>query len=271
VPGGKYHFKLKVTNAEGKWSDPLIDIPLTVRPPYWLTWWFGLLCLGFVSASVYGVYRYRVQQLKRIYSIKSKISQDLHDDVGASLSSIHIYSSVAENALHQDPQKAEKIVQQIKHNSRQVMENMSDIIWSMNTGKSDQESLVGRIKNYGYDLLSQKNIECRYHIDPAVEKKLQKPEARKHVLLIVKEALNNMAKYSEATQSLVSITIDHTALKVHIEDNGKGFVVNEGPGNGLKNMEQRAKMLGGNLQVTTSPGHGTIIESHIPLANISDS
>ena len=209
--------------------------------------------------------------LKTRESERNRISQDLHDDVGASLSSIHIYSSVAEKAIRDNPQKAEEIVSQIKQNSRQVIENMSDIVWAMNAEQRDGESLVGRIKNYGYDLLSQKNIDCTYHIDPLVEKRLTKPEARKNVLLIVKEALNNIAKYSEAARAEVSISLEGDSMIIRITDNGKGFdprTVNEG--NGLGNMKERAGLLGGRFSLHSSLVDGTAILCSIPLAKISD-
>lgn len=272
VPAGKYEFQVRAMNRDGQWTTSLLHIPVHIRPPYWQTWWFMMSVVSIVTLGLYSLYRYRINHIRKIYSIKSRISQDLHDDVGASLSSIHIFSSVAEEAIHHNPQKAENIVRQIKINSRQVMENMSDIIWAMNAEQQDNESLVGRIKNYGYDLLSQKNIACLYQINPLVEKKLQKPEARKNVLLIVKEALNNIAKYSEASQAQVNIELDHSSLIITIQDNGKGFDLNQmNGGNGLKNMHQRASSLGGSCLVHSAAGEGTRIEAKIPVANISDS
>lgn len=272
VPAGEYQFKVKATNSLGKWSDDaLYTATVHISPPFWRTWWFYLLSMSFLAACIYAIYTYRLRQLKHIYSIKSKISQDLHDDVGASLSSIHIYSSVAEKELHDNPQRAGLILTQIKQNSRQVMDNMSDIIWAINASQPDNETLVGRIKNYGYELLSQKNIHCRYEIGPNVENKLKQTEARKNVLLIVKEAINNISKYSDATEASVDLAIESSHLVIRIHDNGKGFdISHRNGGNGLKNMKFRTDSLGGSLDVKSAPGSGTIITGRIPLANISD-
>ena len=97
----------------------------------------------------------------------------------------------------------------------------------MNSKQTDETSFSNRIKNYGYDLLSQKNIKCDYVIDVQAEKKLQKPEARKNILLIVKEAMNNIAKYSGASHAEVHITMDKLNFLIKISDNGKGFEVGE--------------------------------------------
>ncbi|HLF62216.1 MAG TPA: two-component regulator propeller domain-containing protein, partial [Saprospiraceae bacterium] len=172
VPGGHYQFMVKATDSDGQWSDVLLTIPIRVRPPFWRTWWFIALCSIVAIGGIVVLYLYNIRQIRRVYNIKAKISQDLHDDVGSSLSSIHIYSSVVERALNSDPEKARNIVQQIKQNSRQVMENMGDIIWSINTEGHHRESIADRIRNYSTDLLSQKNIACSYNIDQQVDRKL---------------------------------------------------------------------------------------------------
>ncbi len=271
VPYGNYRFIVKAGNEEGQWSDVLLSMAVHIRPPFWSTWWFALICVVVLVMGIYLIYQNRVRQFKRIFSLRNKISQDLHDDVGASLSSIQIYSAVAEKEMEDNPEKAKEIVQQINQNSRQVMENMSDIVWAIHSAPREGETLAGRIKNYGYELLSQKNIECRYMIDANAERKLQMPDARKNVLLIVKEALNNIAKYSGASQAQVQISLDGPDLYFSISDNGKGFEMTDNhSGNGLYNMKQRAEALGGSFRISSTKNEGTSIECRIPLANISD-
>jgi signal transduction histidine kinase len=202
--------------------------------------------------------------------IRNKIAQDLHDDIGASLSSIHIYSSVAEKEMSENPEKAKAFLQQINQSTRQVMENMSDIVWAMETEHTESRSFSSRIKNFGYGLLTQKNIDCNYMIDPEAEQKIVDLEARKNILLIVKEALNNIAKYSAATRAEVRIVDRDGYIHGSITDNGKGFdSYGLKAGNGIRNMKQRSASLGGKFNVVSTPGHGTIIQFSIPIANIS--
>ncbi|HEY3386772.1 MAG TPA: two-component regulator propeller domain-containing protein [Saprospiraceae bacterium] len=271
VPEGSYHFRVKATNNEGLWSSKELSLPIVITPPFWRTWWFITLCVLVVVSAAWMLYQYRIHQLRRIFSIRSKISQDLHDDVGASLSSIHIYSSIAEKEIDKNPSKAKEVVHQINQNSKQVMESMSDIVWAMNAGTKNGASLAGRIKNYGYELLAQKNIACSYNIDSQADKKIEKPEARKNILLIVKEALNNIAKYSDASQAAIRVSLDGKVIRIQVEDNGKGFDPGmTGNGNGLRNMELRSASMGGTFRFSTAQGKGTLIECAIPITNISD-
>ena len=94
--------------------------------------------------------------------MRTRISQDLHDEVGATLSSIHVYSSVASKLISQDTAKAQDALKQINLNTRQVMENMNDIVWAMNNGNPGEISLESKLKNYGYELLTPFNIVCHY-------------------------------------------------------------------------------------------------------------
>jgi ligand-binding sensor domain-containing protein len=271
VPDGSYQFQVKATNSEGVWSDALLSIPISVKPPFWRTWWFVTLCLVLATSIIYSIHQYRIAQVKKLFALRTRISQDLHDDIGGSLSSIYIYSTVAEREIEAHPNKAKEFLRQIHTNSREVMENIGDIVWANQTEKQEKYTLSDRIKNYGYDLLPQKNIECHYSIDPQVERKLTNPVARRNILLIIKEGLNNMAKYSDATHAEVAVHMDRRFLHLQIKDNGRGFEQNGHlNGNGLGNMKDRAVSLGGDLSISSSEGEGTNIECRIPVSTLSN-
>lgn len=271
VRGGKYRFMVKATNAEGKWSNVLINIPVIVKPPFWRTWWFVAIVILIVLGILYILHLYRLSHVKKIMSVRTQISQDLHDDIGGSLSSIYIYSSVAEKEVMDNPVKAKEFLKQINSSSLQVMDNISDIVWANNNESLHESTLEGRIKNYGYELLSQKNIACTYSIDPQVDSKLSSAEARRNILLIIKEGLNNMAKYSNATQARISINCSRSDMNITIEDNGNGFdVESRKNGNGISTMRQRTQMLKGLFVIESNNNMGTKINCKIPLAKISD-
>ena len=216
-----------------------------------------------------------LKQLQLSYRIKeeerNRIAGELHDDIGATLSSIHIYSSVAEKSLKENPEKTKVVLQQINNTTRQVMENMSDIVWAMKQEPAGEKSFSSRIKNYGYDLLTSKNVECDYQIDENAENLLSNLDAKKNILLVVKEAMNNISKYSGATNAEIKMRADAGSLYIQINDNGKGFKIGENNhGNGLKNMQNRTEHLGGKFSLQSEPGQGTKLEISLPLTRISD-
>jgi streptogramin lyase len=271
VPDGNYVFKVKTTNHEGEWSEPLLHIPIHIKPPFWRTWWFITLCIVSMISGAYLFYQYRIQQIKKLFAVRTKISQDLHDEVGSTLSSIHVYSSVAAKAMQTNPEATKNALQQIKQNTQEVMENMSDIVWAINTGIDGQMTLGDKLKNYGFELLNPLGINCSYDIERQAEKRLVNIEARKNVLLIAKEAMNNIAKYSAATEASFQLGIIKGHLHLKISDNGVGFRPgNTHKGNGLFNMQHRISSLGGTFHLDAAEGKGTTIQCRIPLTSISD-
>jgi signal transduction histidine kinase len=228
--------------------------------------------LGFLlMAGLFFIYRYYSRQRLKIAALKNSISQDLHDDVGASLSSLHIYSALAEKMVEENPAKAKELLKQITINTLGVMDNMGDIVWAMKPQTGDEQSLEAKIKNYGTGLLTEKEIPCTYQISPQADTMIKSMEARKNILLIIKEALNNIAKYSKATAASVSVVEEAEHFAVIIADNGVGFdpaVAKKG--NGLKNIQARCTALKGTCTITSSPGNGCSIDCKLPLTTIRE-
>jgi signal transduction histidine kinase len=224
---------------------------------------FALITIGFL------VYRYYQNQKLAISKIRHTISQDLHDDIGASLSSLQIYGAVAEKTFKTNPEKAIEMLHKISTQSKTVMENMNDIVWSMNTNHANTTSLDAKVKNYSVELLSDNNINFNCSIDASIEPMLKSITAKRNILLIIREAMNNIAKYSKATDASLQISIVDKNVEITIADNGVGFDTNNGKkGNGLWNMEQRAKELNGNFDMDTSYNNGTSIFVTIPLKSV---
>lgn len=213
-----------------------------------------------------------IQKQTALYQQRVEIGNDLHDDVGATLSSLHVYSTIAENELDRDPVLAKKYMQRIATGIRTVMENMNDVIWAVNINKQEGKSFSSRIKDFNLDLFDARNIECTYDIDPLVEQRITRMLVRKNILLITKEAINNIIKHSGATKVFISLSERNNLLLLSIRDNGIGFITanTRQGGNGLLSLELRTKQMGGTVQIETLPEKGTHVLCSVPLANISD-
>jgi signal transduction histidine kinase len=215
------------------------------------------------------VYRYFKNQKLTVSKIRQKISQDLHDDIGASLSSLQIYGTIAQQVIHSNPAKTVEMLNKINVQSRQIMDDMSDIVWSMKSNSSSTTSLETKIKNFAANLLNDKNIQFTCIIQPDAETALENFQARKNILLIIKEILNNTAKYSEATMVSLHIYTEDKNWILQITDNGKGFNTNEPlNGNGVANIKSRCAALNGNCLLKTESGTHYLMV--FPLTSISD-
>lgn len=272
IPSGEYEFTV--------WSVARPELPrarlwVRVEAPLWLRWWFlpMLFLYGLVLIGVlfYFLYRYRLRQFMRVHAVRENIARDLHDDMGSYLSSISVMSQSVVNLAQKDPQKAHALVQKIGETARQVMDSMGDIIWSVNPDNDSMAQLAVRMRDLGADLLEDQNVTFNLDMDEGLLQRYLPLEQRHDFFLIYKEGLTNCAKYAQATHVWVRLHQKGNALELTIQDDGVGFDPaqphgqNRLGGNGLKNMQARAKKMGGTFVLTTAPGQGTIIRLFILL------
>jgi ligand-binding sensor domain-containing protein/two-component sensor histidine kinase len=265
LDGGTYTFRVKAANNDGWWNEQGTSATLTIDPPYWKTWWFYLLSALFVTGIVYAIYRVRVNQIIQLQNIRVRISRDLHDDIGSTLSSINMISSMA-NKTGASEKKPGELFQTISNASRQAMELMNDIVWSINPKNDKMDMIIIRMRQYASEMLEAANISFVIETDDESKKLTIPIEKRKDFYLIFKEAINNLSKYSRAKQAAIKITSLDGFFILAIRDNGIGFNAQEKyTGNGLKNMKARAEQLGGKIEIDSNNGEGTIITLRIPL------
>jgi signal transduction histidine kinase len=212
-----------------------------------------------------------VQRQSELNQQREMISADLHDDLGASLSSIHLNASMVQKTLHYDIVNAESALKNVVRDLKLVIENMGDIIWAINPDRKAHKSISGQLKDFYFDLMDGYGIQCNYHIDQALEAQITNIDARKNLLLIAKEAINNILKHAEATRIDVFLKEQDKMVLLEIQDNGIGMQDPEKifSGNGLLNMKYRAEKIEGKFNIKSEVGVGTTISCLVPLTNIS--
>ncbi len=211
-----------------------------------------------------------IDEQNAIMAEQSRISADLHDDIGSTLSSISIYSELASKFYTSEPVKAQDMIQKISGHSRDLMERMEDIIWSLKSVDQESISIKNRITQYTKDSFAESTISIDIEIDDMVNVIMISNKMRKNLLLVSKEALHNIAKYSNATAMKISMGVDNNTIAFEISDNGVGFdSANSKKGNGLINIKKRIIEMNGNVEIISSLGHGVKIKGNLPLPSIS--
>jgi two-component system, sensor histidine kinase LadS len=214
------------------------------------------LLLSFAVAYRFNLYKKEAHEKElQLVRERNRIMADLHDDIGASLSSMSIYSDLAGTVIENKPEESKELVNKISGTSKELMERMGDIIWSMKPADEDKYTVEARLKNYCNELLAPKNIVCEFDIDARLAVSITNPEIRKNILLIAKEAINNIAKYSEANKAVILFKQNGKDILLSIRDNGKGYDKEKVKyGNGLLNIQQRCKQLNGYCNITSHDG-----------------
>ncbi|MFN8338740.1 MAG: hypothetical protein U0T36_06945 [Saprospiraceae bacterium] len=256
ISPGDYTLEVKATNAYYPDDFTMTTLNIKSLSPFYMKWWFFALCTLFSYFIVYLIYRYRQLQKKKIEDIRASISKDLHDEMGSNLSNIMLTGEMA--LLHNNSENL-----QIKHmvdKTKDVMRSMSDIVWSINPGNDSLPNIISKIQANCVEILEPMGINLIFDVDENLNDIKLDMSKRQSFYMLCKEAVNNCSKYSKATDVKFAIHLVGNKIKASIEDNGIGFDVQKTKrGNGLYNMEERAKVVGGKCQIISNEGIGTKI------------
>ena len=199
----------------------------------------------------------KLEQQNQLLSIRNDISSNLHDDIGASLSNINILNELTKRNVA-DPEKAKNYLAKAGDDIQRISESLSDIVWNINPQYDDLDHLFIRMKRYAADILDGKEIAAQLNFPSNTDKMTMPMDQRRDFYLIFKEAVNNLVKYSKATEAVIEVDANDHQIHLKIADNGKGFdMKSTRMGNGIQNMKQRADKWKSNLQVHASPNQGT--------------
>jgi len=263
LPPGNYTFSCIVLNSSGIESN-MLNLDISISPPFYATWWFYLMIVISIILIIYSIYRYRLQQLLKLQNVRDHIARDLHDDIGSTLGSIHIYSQVAKAKLKEYPGlSVEPILEKIEESAREIIDKTSDTVWFVKSTNDSFHELFIRMEGYIAGLFQDGNVKFNIVADPSLKTVKLDMTAKRNLFLIFKEALHNIVKYANATEVVVRLEVHGSNYKMTIQDNGVGFERNSKvdllKGNGLGNMEKRAAEMKGRFSIISEPGGGTCI------------
>ncbi|MBL7943515.1 MAG: hypothetical protein JNM00_12140, partial [Flavobacteriales bacterium] len=254
LPPGKYTFKVVARNSSGLEDSGEAVFSFTILPPFYLEWWFLGLTLFVIGMIAFVLIRNRTAQRKKLEGIRNKIARDLHDDVGSALGSISIYSESAKKALRENnPDATSMVLEKMGSTSREMIENMHDIVWAVNPEHDAMEHVIERMRIHAADIASANDLKLQFEADETLGQVKLTMTERKNLFLIFKESLYNAVKYSGCSTLMVSIAAGPPHNSGHdrrtwrvclcVRDDGKGFDVEKrlGKGNGLTNMTVRAQ------------------------------
>ena len=264
LPPQKYVFKVKAQLPNTNWSEPAV-FSFEIKKAFWQTWWFYSLSAIILATGIYALFRYRLVQKIKFFEIRNRISQDLHDEIGASMSGINLLSQMAvEKLQHDKPKEAAEYLFKVKNYSQDVIEKLSDMVWIFNPQNDSIEKLLVRLKSFAISLAATKNIKLHFKTDKASEAINLTIRQRKAIYLISKEAMNNTFKYADCNNIYYNLSSNGSKCRLKIQDDGIGFIRTEKiSGNGLKNMQARADEIGASFNIQSEPGAGTIISVEV--------
>jgi signal transduction histidine kinase/ligand-binding sensor domain-containing protein len=274
LQGNETKLYIRSKDIQNNYGPAILACIFDVAIPFYKTLWFSVLCTLLLATSIfYYFYRKKLTQQKieadkqkALENQQQKITADLHDDIGATLSSLQLNSEIASMYLQKDKAKTAQVINTIEAQAKELSEKVGDIIWSMKVNEAFG-NFSDRIKNYINQTLDHSEMNYKLNINAEIDDYIIDPIRKKNLLFIAKEAINNAVKFSKATIINVECTIKDGNIYCMIKDDGIGFDKEKNRGSGLNNMQNRAHELNGEIRINTDLNIGTCIEIIVPITN----
>lgn len=270
---GKYTFVVYASDENGLWHENAYKYSFTIQAMFYQTIWFKVLSFLIIASGIgYIIYRYsrrreeqRQRELKLREEEQNKVRQrtaeDFHDEIGNKITRINLLTMMAERKA-EGREDLQAYLQQIRQNTSSLYHGSKDIIWALQKESNFLKEALLRIQQNAISLLNETDIQLQVVEDPPIREDIQMPmDYGRNLILIFKEAINNAMKYSGADRLILRFYEDiDNSIVLELEDNGNGFDPEEvAKGNGLKNMENRAKAIKARFSMHSLTGIGTLI------------
>lgn len=282
LPPGSYKFKVSATNSYGYWGSNPTVLAVIINPPFWQTTWFFTIVT--ISVFIFLIVMHRVKVRKEITKslelekvkqkenekVRKKAADDFHDELGHRLTKISLYSELVKRGYEFNETENFTYVNKIGEISGNLSAGVRDFIWTLDPEKDSFFEVAVRLKDFGEELFDKTGIAFR--VDGISENfgsiKLSM-DFRRHIILIFKEAMNNIVKYAKCANVTLSFNIEGEIVQIRLKDDGIGFnKQTETRGRGLKSMATRANSAGGKINILTSPGEGTAINLSCSISQL---
>lgn len=284
IPPGDYRFRVTACNPDGVWNTEGATLALTVRPYLWEAAWFrwtsalvsSALVIGLVLVGARRRYRRKLERLEQQRALereRTRIAQDLHDDLGAGLVEINFGSELAQDTTL-NPEEVREHAREIGARAREMVTALDEIVWAVNPKHDDVSSLATYFCQFAQHFLKPASVRCHLEVAKNLPERPLNSEQRHSLFMAFKEALSNAVQHAGATDLWLAISVRAGRLCISVRDNGRGMDLaaarERTSADGLGNMRERLRRLGGQCEITSRPGEGTSVSFLIPLAQTGE-
>ncbi|MBC6992703.1 two-component regulator propeller domain-containing protein [Neolewinella lacunae] len=279
LPPGTYTLELRTGDAQERYSDQIRRLKIYLAAPWYQRWW-ALALFALAGGAVLGAtFRMRERQRRRVEAarmaerenFRRRSARDFHDEAGNHLSRVSLLTALAARQVAASegarPQ-VQGLLEDISSNVQVVREGMRDFIWALDPDNDNAYELALRLKRFGQDLFAHHPATfISSAISPELEAISLRPDQRRHLILLFKEAMHNTFKHAaRATEAQLSFGGAAGQLRLEWQDNGPGFDPGlHSEGNGLRNMRERAEKIAARLEMLRLPAGGCRIRVELAL------
>jgi signal transduction histidine kinase len=265
LPPGEYRFEVLASNNDGVWAEAPATLDVVAQPFFWERRPVQLAALALLLAAT-GMTVYLVQQrrarrrladLEREQAVereRTRIARDLHDDLGSRLTHIAL--------IAEDEQSPERVAGA----ARAAAEVLDELVWSVNARHDTLEGFASYASRLAEEHVAAAGLRLRVSLSPDLDGRELRADVRRHLYLAFKEAVSNALKHARATEIRVRIATEGHSLLLDVADDGRGMEHPGDPtGNGLANVCERLRQVGGRAEWLPRETGGTLVRMRAPL------
>jgi signal transduction histidine kinase len=210
--------------------------------------------------------RQRAERRQEIEQERARLAHDLHDDLGAGLTEVNMLSSLVKSQATSTAEK-EAYLTDLSGATLRMVTSLDEIVWAVNPRNDTIASLASYFASYAQRLLNLAGVTCGLDIADDLPDRALDPKFRQQLFFAFKESLSNVVRHAYATQVWLHISVSQDQLWVEVGDNGRGFEPAQPPAgcDGLANMKERLKKLGGQCIIVSDSQNGTSVRFLAPL------
>lgn len=249
----QYNFRVRAYNGDGVQSAQTLSYQFTIKPPFWLQWWFITLLMAAVAGLILFYYRYfRATKQIDIERMRVQIASDLHDDVGSSLTELALQTDFLRAGDISDELK--DTLKQLGEQSRKIVSSLDDIVWSIDARNDTAGDMTDRMQDYVNHIFRDGVPDVYYNFDDLDMDEKLPVHVKENIYLIFKESVNNVAKHSNATAVYVTLSFTGSSFELIIKDNGTETRESRKTGQGLRNIKMRAERIDADVVIKRKDG-----------------
>jgi signal transduction histidine kinase len=265
LASGDFLFQVRALTPDASPGEPA-SLQFSILEPFWRTGWFQLACLTAIAAAAWWMRVRHLRQQIALERVRNNIAMDLHDDIGAGLSRISVIGEALKTRLRHRDDEVQRMLDEISTSSRQLVKDMSDIVWSLDPGRDQVGDLASRLRAFGSDLLETRGLEWAVDAPPESIHQNLPPALRRQLYLVFREGIHNVAKHSGARRASVRFRVQDGIFQGELIDDGCGICSAAEDGHGLPSMRERVRQAGGQIEVSTPATGGTTIRIRVPIS-----
>ena len=305
---GTYAFSARGRGCQGVWSETSPVLHVRVVPPFWMTTWFRVLVAGALAGAALVAHRVRLSALerrnralvelqeqrerareelarayerlqllaRRIEAAKEeerkRIARELHDDLGPALTAVVINLQLMGDGT--TPAKNARRIEDSIDLVDRMVQQIRDLSLDLRPPLLDEMGLVTALTGYLETQAERTGLAIEVRQKGVVDGLPAEVEIT--AFRVAQEAVTNAIRHAKARRVLVVVESSDGGLTISVEDDGQGFDATSategaatGKSLGLLGMQERARMLGGRFDISSSPGGGTRVHIWLPVGAVA--